>query len=266
MRSSTPIIPVALLALLSGCGTTRSSDTRRTATEQLLVSTAVDRAINDIDLAWLAGKDVYFDAQYLDVGHAQLPSGGGEANYVASELRQHILAAGAVLKDRREDATYVVEARAGAIGTDRHEVIIGFPSGRVPLAGVDTPEMALAKATSQRGIAKIALFAYNRRTGQAVWQSGMFPQQSTGRDTWFAGIGPFQRGTIYDGTKFAGSNLVLSKSPPPVETVRPAAPVAAEALFGEAAVARMAEQQREPRRAAEAPVAGHQEVSSPRVR
>jgi hypothetical protein len=34
-----------LLAALTGCGTTRMSDSKRTATEQLLVSQAIDRAV-----------------------------------------------------------------------------------------------------------------------------------------------------------------------------------------------------------------------------
>jgi hypothetical protein len=52
--------------VLIGCGTTRMSDTQRTATEQLLISNAVDQAVSQIDFRPLAGKRVYFDAQYLD--------------------------------------------------------------------------------------------------------------------------------------------------------------------------------------------------------
>ena len=38
----------ALLATaLAGCGTTRSTDTGRTATEQLLISDAIDRAVHE---------------------------------------------------------------------------------------------------------------------------------------------------------------------------------------------------------------------------
>src|SRR5262249_4607537 len=58
---------LALVAAVAaaGCGTTRVSDTQRTATEQLLVSNAVDQAVSQIDFRVLAGKPVYFDAQYL---------------------------------------------------------------------------------------------------------------------------------------------------------------------------------------------------------
>ena len=47
--------------MLAGCGTTKT----RNATEQLLISDAVDRSIAVIDFAPLAGKTVYFDTKYL---------------------------------------------------------------------------------------------------------------------------------------------------------------------------------------------------------
>jgi hypothetical protein len=58
---------LALLAALGavGCGTTRVTDTQRTATEQLLVSNAIDQAVSQLDFRILAGKPIYFDAQYL---------------------------------------------------------------------------------------------------------------------------------------------------------------------------------------------------------
>ena len=42
------------LCFVAGCGTTRMTDSRRTATEQLLISTAIDRAVDDIDCTPLA--------------------------------------------------------------------------------------------------------------------------------------------------------------------------------------------------------------------
>src|SRR5690348_1502436 len=56
----------AALVLLSGCGTTRMTDTQRTATEQLLISNAIDQSVSRIDVSALAGKRVFLDAQYLD--------------------------------------------------------------------------------------------------------------------------------------------------------------------------------------------------------
>lgn len=195
-----------LLVIASGCGTTRMSDTARTGTEQLLVSNAIDRAINNMDFSGLADREVYLDAQYL--------RGAVDEGYIISSLRQHLLANGCILKANREDAIFVVEARSGGVGTNRHDVLVGIPSFTVPYSGVagmpsQVPEIPFAKSTHQKGVAKLAVFAYNQRTGLPVWQSGTTPVAATSRDTWVLGTGPFQRGSIYQGTGFAGSRLML---------------------------------------------------------
>jgi hypothetical protein len=202
---------LAMVAALAaaGCGTTRVSDTQRTATEQLLVSNAVDQAVSQLDFRVLAGKPVYFDAQYL--------AGSIDRGYVVSSLRQHLLASGCILQEDRPQATYVVEARSGGIGTDRHQVLIGVPEMNVPslLPGQPTliPEIPLAKRTDQKGVAKLAVFAYNRRTGRPVWQSGVVRMVSTSKDTWLLGAGPFRQGTIGEGTEFAGEPVRIPQIP-----------------------------------------------------
>jgi hypothetical protein len=195
-----------------GCGTTRISDTQRTATEQLLVSNAVDQAVSVLDFRILAGKPVYFDAQYL--------AGSVDRGYVVSSLRQHLLACGCILKEDRTQATYVVEARSGGIGTDRYQLLLGVPEMNLPsfMPGQPTliPEIPLAKRTDQKGVAKLAVFAYNRRTGRPVWQSGVVRMISTSKDTWLFGAGPFRRGTLDEGTEFAGQPLSIPQIPLPL--------------------------------------------------
>jgi len=165
--------PLALSALLlglaAGCGTTRMTDSTRTATEQLLISSAVDRSVSQFDFNGLAGKKVFFDAQYLD--------GTVDKGYVVSSLRQHLLASGCLLQEDRGKATYVVEARSGGVGTDHSSLLVGVPQMTVPalVPGQPSqiPEIPLAKKNDQNGLAKIAVFAYNRQTGERVWQSGV---------------------------------------------------------------------------------------------
>jgi hypothetical protein len=71
------------------------------------------------------------------------------------------------------------------------------------------PEIPFAKKTDQRAVAKIAMFAYNRKTGRPIWQSGVVPMESRAKDFWLFGAGPFQRGTIYEGINFAGDKLTI---------------------------------------------------------
>ena len=191
----------------AGCGTTKWTDTRRTATEQLLISDAMDRAVSRLDFRALAGKKVCLDDAPL--------KGVTDAAYLSSSLRQHLLASGCILRDKAPEADYLVEARAGAVGTDHHEVLFGVPAVNIPavipISGMPSsiPEIPLAKKTEQRAVAKIALFAYDRETGRPVWQSGVVSGESKAKDLWVLGAGPFQRGTIYDGINFAGDRLKI---------------------------------------------------------
>jgi hypothetical protein len=186
---------IILVAGSLGCGTTRWSDTSRTATEQLLISDAVDRAISEFDFSLLADREVYFDASYL--------AGVTDEKYIVSSLRQYLLASGCILREEKEDAEYVVEARSGGVGTDRSDVLIGVPAVQVPVVpGTPLPsaipELPLAKSTNQKAVAKLAVFAYNRRTGRPALQTGVDPVVSTAKNSWVFGAGPFKQGSLYE--------------------------------------------------------------------
>ncbi len=193
----------------AGCGTTRFTNTARSATEQLLISDAIDRAVDQIDVSPLAGYSVYIDTKPL----ARMT----DATYLSSTLRQKLLANGCILKEKASDATLVVEARAGAIGTDNNNLVYGIPAVNVPtgllaasggMAPVPSiPEVPFIKKTKQRGVVKLALFAYDSKTSRAFWQSGASPVLSKTTDLWIFGAGPFQWGSIYDEAQFAGTDI-----------------------------------------------------------
>jgi hypothetical protein len=180
------------------------TDTPRTATEMLLLSHAVDSAVSQIDFSPLAGRYVYIDATGLDKDVV-------DRAYLISLVRQQAAAAGAILQDERHKADYIVEIRSGGIGTDRHSVLVGTPALQLPsvVPGMPTniPEIALVKKNDQRGVAKIAVFAYNRHTGRAVWQSGNVESVSRLKDLWVLGAGPFSQGSIRKRPELAGEPL-----------------------------------------------------------
>jgi hypothetical protein len=206
------VLAALAVSAAPGCGTTKS----RLATEQLLMSDAVDRAVAGIDFQSLAGKKVYFDSRYV-----VNVKGAGFVNseYVISSLRQQMVAADLRLQDKPEDAEYVVEARVGTLGTDGNEIVYGIPANRgiseaanlipnVPQLPA-IPELSLARKESQVGAFKVAAFAYNRRSGEPVWQSGIARTTTTSQDVWVFGAGPFQQGSIHDHTTFAGNDIRL---------------------------------------------------------
>ncbi|MGH7170195.1 MAG: DUF6655 family protein [Gemmataceae bacterium] len=197
---------LVFVVLAAGCGTTRTSDTSRTATEQLLISHSIDDSVSRLDFRMLAGKRVFLDAQYLD--------GITDKGYLISSVRQQLLACGCLLQEERKNATYVIEARAGSVGTDNNGMLVGVPQMSIPsvmpgIPGMMIPEIALAKKTNRRAVAKIAVFAYNRVSGEPIWQSGALQATSRERNSWLCGAGPFQRGSLHRGTEFDEQRIVV---------------------------------------------------------
>jgi hypothetical protein len=199
----------AMVTIAAGCGTT----TKRVATEQLLMSTAVDDAIAKIDFSHLSDQKVYLDPTYL---RAVRSAGFVNADYVTSALRQQLTAAGCLLQDKLDQADTIVEARVGALGTDGHEITYGIPkTGGIsaaasalsssPIAAI--PEVSFAQTNAQSGVAKVIVFAYDRETREPLWQSGIASAESDSTNTWVLGAGPFQKGSIYDGKRFAGRKI-----------------------------------------------------------
>lgn len=200
-------LAATLVAAACGCGTTREHQ----ATEQLVLSDAVDRSVSTIDFRPLSGEKVYLDTSYLR--SVKGPS-FVNADYVISSLRQQMIAAGCLLYDSANEADLIVEARMGALGADNHRVTYGLPENntlqnaatlvpngpRLPVL----PEIAFARRESREGAAKVAAFAYDRETRQPVWQSGISQSIANARDTWVLGVGPFRGGTIRQETTLAG--------------------------------------------------------------
>ena len=192
-----------------GCGTMKN----QVATEQLLISDAIERAADQFDFTALSGNTVYLDTQYMSKVTAQ---GFLNSDYIRSALRQRLMRCNCRLAEAVADAEYVVEVRVGALGTDSHEVNYGIPASQslTSTAAIfsgsalpSLPEVSLAKKNERRGAAKIHVFAYHRETMEPVWQPDVSHGKSSARSTWVFGAGPFEKGTIYDRTRFAGATL-----------------------------------------------------------
>jgi hypothetical protein len=201
-----------------GCGTTKSF----TATEQLLMSDAVDSTLSKMDFRAISGYKVFLDTQYV-VGAGKVIPGVAmpvnlvNSDYVISGLRQQLTAAGCMLVDTREQADIICEARCGALGTDGHSMTYGLPANNFLSSASSVipgspslptiPEISVAKREMKSAAAKVSVFAYDRETREPLWQSGIAQAGSSARDTWILGVGPLQYGTIYNGTRFAGKRL-----------------------------------------------------------
>ena len=198
--------------LLAGCGTTKM----QRATEQLVLSDAVDQAVEKMNFSALKGRRVYLDTTQIK------PVRGFDfvnAPYVIGSLREKLVRSGCLLEDDKSKAEVIVEARIGALGMDAHDVTYGIPSSRLLSTAASLlpngpsipviPELALGKRSDRFGVAKLYAFAYEAKTHRPLWQSGTALAQSSARDMWVFGAGPFQSGTIREAPMFLGQQIHL---------------------------------------------------------
>ena len=176
-----------LLTSLTGCTTTRTTDTSRTGLEQLLISNAVDQTLDKVALPSVTGKKVFLNDKYFD---------GVDKGYVLGSIRHRLLRSGAMLVDKKEDSEMTIELCSGGIGTDNVESYIGVPGLTVPGLPVELPEVRLYEKKSQFGTAKLKLVAYDSKTGGMVHDAGAVLARADDSRWSVAGVGPFQTGSV----------------------------------------------------------------------
>jgi len=153
---------LGLVLALSGCATTKESAPQRTATELLLISSASDRAAEDLAAQIpVAARKVFVDATYFEA-----PDG----KYAISAIRGALSRRGARLT-AQVDADIIIEIRAGTLSIDQSQTLIGLPAFQIPLpltGVVGTPELALFKKAELQAVAKFGATAYAARSGDPI--------------------------------------------------------------------------------------------------
>lgn len=159
MRIITCILMFCLC--ISGCATASKTNTPRSATEQLLLSQAVDRAMGDVFFDFCRGRKVYLDPSAMVCV---------DKEYCVASLQSVLVQAGARLSDAK-DAEIIIVPRVGALGTDAEDFLLGLPSLPIVVPGagaMETPEIALFKMDTQTAQAKIRLMVYNAKTKKHI--------------------------------------------------------------------------------------------------
>jgi hypothetical protein len=161
-----PCILSALMlsaVLVAGCTTARSTAPVRTASEQLLISAAADRAAAQLSLAIPKGTRVFVDTRYFQ---------GYDDGYAIAAIRTQMLKNGLMVVDDRPQAEAVVMVSSGALSTDQKSLLIGLPQLTVPYIpvgnSVTVPEIALFKQAEEKGVAKFVATGYDAKTGKLL--------------------------------------------------------------------------------------------------
>jgi hypothetical protein len=164
MRKTLSVPAIFLCAVLvAGCTTSRSTAPLRTASEQLLISAAADRAAAQLSLGIPKGTKIFVDTRFFQ---------GYDEGYAIAAIRTQMLKSGLMLVDDRNLAEAVVQVSSGALSTDQNSLLIGLPQLTVPYipAGnsVTVPEIALFKQAEEKGVAKFVATGYDAKTGKML--------------------------------------------------------------------------------------------------
>ncbi len=148
------------LGLVGACASTTETNPGRTATEQLLISRAADRAVEGLTLPVPAGSRIFVDDAYFRAENAP---------YAISAIRSALSEAGYALADRRESADVTFEIRAGALSIEQMRRMVGLPPLAVPINEnfnvVSVPELSVYSRRDRVGVAEFSGFVYDAKTG-----------------------------------------------------------------------------------------------------
>lgn len=180
------LFALLFLSLLAGCATSKTSNTVRTATEQLLISNAVDESLANIDFGNFAGHNVFLEEKYMD---------SIDKAYILGSVRHRLMMQGVRIVDKKEESDVTIEMRSGGVGTDSSEMFVGVPEIVVP-GMLTIPELRVMNRDMQQGTAKIGMVAYHTESGQVLGNGGVSLSQSD-RNNWYVlGVGPYRNGSL----------------------------------------------------------------------
>ena len=176
------------LLLLAGCATTKETDTARTGIEQLLISSAVDDALDKIDLTPIRGAKVHLEEKYLDCV---------DKNYVIVAMQERLFANGCVLAAKPEEADVIMHVTSGGVGTDRQEKYVGI--SEIPLpppSPIMIPQVSILSRTRANGTAKLRIVAFDAKSRMPVIRGDAVLARSDFKSWKVLGAGPVESGTV----------------------------------------------------------------------
>jgi hypothetical protein len=154
----------ALLHVASGCAFSTRVQTPRSSWDQILATTAIDRALMQLEWPKVDGKSVF-----VEIGP---PGDVLDDLYLQRSIEVILANRGAQIAKNVESAEYRLSCLVGAIGLDiggRFLGIMGASGGLIPFT---IPELAFYKNTLRRGVAKTEIFLVDLETNEIVHHSG----------------------------------------------------------------------------------------------
>jgi len=148
---------IGILLTLASCSHTyQFTYTKKSGIEQLLVTKAVDEAIQMMTVD-IKGSKVFVDVACLMKD---------EKTYIRKAFTHWFLDAGVLVSEYPWDADYIVSVLVKVAGTDGDQVFLGVPSIPIPLTvGMTTPALTIFSQMVQEGRVEMEVLIYTAKAG-----------------------------------------------------------------------------------------------------
>ena len=159
------------IAFLVGCSTTRTTQSPRTAVEQLLISEAVIRSLSsksDESLPIPLGSKVILNTYGLTKDQTLLQQ------VLTGWLGQQ----GYLVQRDEKKAIYRIDVIVWALGTELAGDFVGFPPIQSHLIPFSLPELSFYKSEHQTGYVKFNMNIFEMLTGKFVGSTSTFLAES----------------------------------------------------------------------------------------
>ena len=158
-------IAVAVTGLvLTGCIEPAITNTSRSAVEQILLATVVERGIERMDFSSFSGKNAFIDYKYL--------APQTDKEYVQAVLETHLAASGITVVAAADKSDVTIRPYCGVLATTSTSFNIGTPSLPIPIPNTDfsfaVPELSLIKRINRSAYSRFSVAVYDSKTTQLV--------------------------------------------------------------------------------------------------
>ena len=155
---------VLLMCVMSGCSAPRITETGRTAVEQFLLSTVVERGIGSADFSDLAGRKAFLEYDYL-APQVDKP-------YLQGVFEMHLAKNGIIVSRDAKDADVRVQILCGVLATDTNKFTVGTPQLPIPLPDTSInlaiPEIPLFQKLTRSGYGRFSFNILEAKTRKPV--------------------------------------------------------------------------------------------------
>jgi hypothetical protein len=196
--------------LLSACGVSRdASKSPRAATEQLLLSQAVERSLEDVSVPVLKDAAVVMEVAGLTP----------DQYYVRDAVAGHLAKTlGTKIVDTRSQAKYVVHVMVQALGTELDQSFFGMPQVQGGLIPIALPELPLYKFIREIGYVRYSMNIYEAATGRLALATPWYTKTAAWRQYTIFIFLTFRTSTLTDPPELSRPPAVPILTPPPAES------------------------------------------------